>query len=118
MQASAQTCGRSLADSMIQHDPNSGRYSLINLHRVIQLTKNEAFWTPDIASSQFDNYAELGSQSKSCSIKNYIRQTFFRIDEYPELGSQSKNVSPVKNRLKNYWSLIINCKFFVTDPIL
>ena len=90
MQASAQTCGRSLADSMIQHDPNSGRYSLINLHRVIQLTKNEAFWTPDIASSQFDNYAELGSQSKSCSIKNYIRQTFFRIDEYPELGSQNK----------------------------
>ena len=27
----------------------------------------EAFWTPDIASSQFDEYLELGSRSKGSS---------------------------------------------------
>ena len=28
---------------------------------------SEAFWTPNIALSQFDEYPELGSQSKSSS---------------------------------------------------
>ena len=26
---------------------------------------SEAFWTPNIASSQFDKYSQLGSQSKN-----------------------------------------------------
>ena len=33
---------------------------------------SEAFWTLNIASSQFDEYSQLGSQRKVCPIKNQL----------------------------------------------
>ena len=33
---------------------------------------SEAFWTPNIASSQFDEYSQLGSRTKARPIKNQL----------------------------------------------
>ena len=33
---------------------------------------NEAFWTPDIALLQFDEYPKLGLQSKSSPVKDQL----------------------------------------------
>ena len=52
---------------------------------------SEAFCTPNIASSQFDEYPELGSHSKSFT---QLRTNYVRFDEYPET-----TVCPVKNGL-------------------
>ena len=38
-----------------------------NVHRTCL---SEAFWTPNIASSQFDEYFQLGSRTNICPVKN------------------------------------------------
>ena len=40
--------------------------------RMFQKMLSEAFWTPNIASSQFDEYFELGSRRKVRPVKNQL----------------------------------------------
>ena len=54
---------------------------------------SEAFWTPNIASSQFDEYSELYSRSKSLPNKE---PTIFA--EYSQPFSRTK-VRPIKDGL-------------------
>ena len=49
---------------------------------------SEAFWTPNIDSSQFDEYPELGSKANDRPIKNQLCWPCF--DEMPELYPRSK----------------------------
>ena len=54
----------------------------------------KAFWTPNVASSQFNEYSQLGSRRKVRPVKNQLGS-----NEYFQLGSRT-NIRPVKNGLK------------------
>ena len=57
--------------------------------------KSEAFWTPIIASSQFDEKPELYSQSKVRPVKNQLYSPNAR-----NYVREQINVRPIKNELK------------------
>ena len=71
---------------------NQSQAKFAELDKYSQIMLSEAFLTPNIASSQFNEYPELGSRSKSSPKyePTMFAELFFRFDEYPEQGSRSK----------------------------
>ena len=61
---------------------------------------SEAFWTPNIASSQLDEYPELGSRSKSLLNQEPTRfaERFLGSTNNPNYVREA-NVRPTKNGL-------------------
>ena len=69
----------------------------IELGECCQNMLSEDFWTPNIASSQFDEYSELYSRSKSSPS---YEPTIFA--EHSQLCSRTNVRRPVKNGLYRY----------------